>query len=75
MTWYWSWLLTFAGVTGLFIAGRKNYYGWAIGIGAQGLWITYAIATHQYGFIVASICYATVYANNLIKWKQEAGDE
>lgn len=67
----WSWVLTFVGVTGLFIAGRKNYLGWAIGIWAQGLWVAYALATEQYGFIMSALAYGTVYTINLKAWRKE----
>lgn len=38
--WWWSWLLTAFGVFGLWLAGRGTPWGWAVGLGAQGLWVT-----------------------------------
>jgi uncharacterized membrane protein len=67
---YWSWLLTAVGVLGLYLAGRRKTYGWAIGIGAQALWIAYATATHQYGFYLSAIAYGWVYLLNLRRWRQ-----
>ena len=40
---YWSWVLTAVGVTGLYFAGRKVWWAWLIGLGAQALWLAYAI--------------------------------
>lgn len=63
----WSWALMAVGVTGLFLAGRGGWLGWAIGIFAQLLWFVYALVTRQYGFIVSAIAYGVVNAINLRK--------
>jgi hypothetical protein len=55
------------GVTGLFLAGRGGWLGWAIGIFAQLLWFAYALVTKQYGFIVSAIAYGAVNVVNLRK--------
>lgn len=71
---YWSWLLTVVGVTGLYFAGRRRALGWAIGLAAQVLWLAYAIATQQWGFIVSAGAYGWVYAKNLRAWTHPAPD-
>jgi nicotinamide riboside transporter PnuC len=68
---WWSWILTAFGVSGIYLAGRKNKWGWVIGILSQFLWVAFAISTAQYGFILGSICYGSVYAMNFIKWRKE----
>lgn len=68
---WWSWVLTAVGVTGLFLAGQKRALGWAIGFSAQALWIAYAIATRQWGFIVSAVVYGAVYARNYLAWRRE----
>lgn len=68
---YWSWLLTVVGVTGFILAGRKVWWCWYVNIACQGLWITYAIVTKQWGFIVASLVYTVVFAQNALKWTRE----
>jgi hypothetical protein len=68
---WWSWILTAIGVFGLYLAGKKNRYGWAVGISAQLLWLTYAITTEQYGFIVSSFAYGWVYCKNFLAWRKE----
>lgn len=67
---YWSYLLTAVGVFGLWLAGRKDRRGWMVGIGAQGLWIAYATATHQWGFYVSAIAYGWIYIKNARAWKK-----
>jgi len=68
---WWSWLLTAVGVTGLYFAGRKRSLGWAIGLGAQVLWVAYALTTDQYGFLVSAGAYGWIYAKNLRAWRAE----
>jgi hypothetical protein len=67
---YWSYLLTAVGLLGLWLAGRKSSGGWAVGIGAQALWIVYAVATQQWGFIVSALLYGFVYCRNFITWRK-----
>lgn len=67
---YWSWGLSIVGITGIYLAGSKNKIGWLIGIFAQFLWITFAIQTKQYGFILASLCYGAVYLRNYLAWRK-----
>lgn len=64
----WSCLLTAIGITGWFLVGRKNWRGWAISLGAQVLWITYAIVTAQWGFLASAVLYGSVAAKNLRSW-------
>ena len=70
MNQWWSWVLTLVGVTGLFLAGSKRKAGWALGLGAQLLWVSYAIATEQWGFIASAFAYGWVYARNWLRWRQ-----
>lgn len=68
---WWSWLLTAVGVSGLYLAGRRSPWGWAVGIGAQGLWLAYAVATRQWGFLVSCAAYGWVYARNFRAWRRQ----
>jgi hypothetical protein len=65
----WSWVLAAVGVVGLLLAGSSNKLGWAIGFGAQVLWIVFAVATEQYGFIASALAYGFVYARNWLRWR------
>jgi hypothetical protein len=66
--WWWSYALTLVGVTGVFLAGRKDWRGWAVGILSEIVWIIYAIVTMQYGFIFGALAYGAVFTKNLIEW-------
>lgn len=68
---WWSWILTIVGVTGLYLAGKKVWWAWLIGLGAQVLWIAYATATQQWGFYVSALAYGWVYTRNALRWYRE----
>lgn len=70
MSAWWSWCLTAVGIAGLYLAGRQRAIGWAVGLGAQGLWFAYAIASHQWGFIVSACAYGAVYGRNYLRWRR-----
>jgi Nicotinamide mononucleotide transporter len=71
MDWWWSWVLSIIGVTGLYLAGSGKRSGWAVGVGVQVLWITYAIVSKQWGFIIASLAYGGVNIRNWIRWSKQ----
>jgi len=68
---WWSYLLAAVGIFGLWLAGRKDYRGWFVGLGAQILWIAYATATQQWGFYISAFCYGAVYLQNGRRWMRE----
>jgi hypothetical protein len=72
---WWSWVLTAVGVFGLWLAGRKSPWGWAVGLGAQVLWLAYAVSTDQYGFIVSAGAYFWVYLKNFRAWRKPVSPE
>ena len=65
----WSFVLTAIGVVGLYLAGRRSPWGWAVGLAAQSLWLTYALVTGQWGFILSAFAYGWVYLTNLRRWR------
>jgi len=67
----WSWLLASVGLLGLYLAGRRQRVGWAVGVAAQALWVVYAVATRQWGFIVSAVAYGWIYALNWRRWRPE----
>lgn len=66
---WWSWVLAGIGVTGLYFAGSNRAVGWAIGLAVQVLWIGYAFATRQWGFIFSAIAYSAVNIRNWRRWR------
>ena len=68
---YWSYLLAAIGVTGIFLVGRKTIWGWLILCVNECIWIAYALATKQYGFIIMAVAYAAVYVKSYIGWRRD----
>jgi uncharacterized Tic20 family protein len=68
---WWSISLSLIGIIGLFIAGKKSKWGWFIGMGAQFIWVIFAIVTNQYGFILSAIAYGTVNWINFDRWRKD----
>jgi hypothetical protein len=71
MTQYWSWLLAVIGVAGIFLVGRKTIWGWLVLCVNECIWILYALATKQYGFIVMAVAYALVYIKSYMQWRRD----
>jgi hypothetical protein len=67
----WSYALAAVGILGIYLAGKKNLWGWAVGVFAQGLWIIFALVTEQYGFIVSALAYGFIYGKNFLSWKKD----
>ena len=67
----WSWLLTATGLTCFFLAGRKIWWAWFVGLASQVLWLGYSLATQQWGFLVGVALYSWVYAGNALRWTRE----
>ena len=67
----WSWALAVIGVTGIFLVGRKTIWGWLVLCVNECLWIFYALATKQYGFIVMAVAYALVYVKSYRQWRKD----
>ncbi|CDZ89024.1 conserved membrane hypothetical protein [Rhodococcus ruber] len=68
---WWSIMLATIGIVGIYVTTRKLWWGFALGLAAQLLWIAYAIATAQYGFILSAIGYGIVYWIGARKWFHE----
>lgn len=72
MSQIWSWALSCIGVVGIYLTGRKNWRGYAVGIVTECAWVWYSILSKQWGFIFGSTIYISVYLFNINKWITEA---
>jgi nicotinamide riboside transporter PnuC len=70
MEWY-SWVLAVIGVSGIYFVGRKKKWAWLCLIFNECLWIIFALATKQYGFIFAALAYTAVYIKSFLRWSKE----
>ena len=58
-----------ANLTAMILAGRKLWYAWLIGVGAEMMWIAYGYATAQWGFAFFGFIFGAVYLRNAHKWR------
>lgn len=65
----WSILLPLVGAGGLYLTTRKLWYGYAVGLGVQLLWVTYAIVTVQWGFIGSALLYGWINILGIRSWR------
>lgn len=63
----WSYALAVIGVTGLIIAANRPRVGWWFNIAAQVVWVAYAVATRQWGFLLSVLAYGYAYVRLLRK--------
>jgi len=66
----WSIVLSAVGLVGVYLTGKYNSWGWAVGLFAQVPWITYALTTAQYGFLISAAVFGTIYATTWAKWRR-----
>mgnify|MGYP007083501013 CR=1 FL=1 len=71
----WSWILAVIGVTGIYFVGRKTIWGWLVLLLNECIWILYALATKQYGFIFMATAYAAVYIKSYMLWHRENNEQ
>lgn len=56
--------LSALGITGQLLAGRRNAWGWILGLVSQCAWVTYIAATDQWSLIWGTVAYAVTYVIN-----------
>jgi len=65
-----SWLLSIVGIIGLISVGRKRWWGFAIGLCNEVLWVYFAITRQEYGLILGAVMYGAVNIYNGTKWRR-----
>lgn len=65
---WWSVLLTAAGGLGwLLVTVEQRRAGFTVGVATQALWISYAVVTRQWGFIVSALLFGAINVLGLIR--------
>lgn len=71
----WPWALSAVTLIGFWFAGRKQRVGWLINLAAEGLWLTWSVLYHEWGFIASVIPFSAMYAWNWRKWRPANQEE
>ncbi len=67
-----AWVLSIIGITGLIAVGRHKWWGFAIGLCNECLWVWFAITREEYGLILGAVMYGTVNLLNALRWRNNA---
>lgn len=60
-------------LVGMWMAGNKDWRGWAVGLANQGLWLAFIVAFGAWGLLPLSLALIVTYTRNLIRWRADAG--
>lgn len=58
-------------IWGMWLAGSKNWRGWAVGLGNQALWLAFIIVFGAWGLLPLSVALVFIYSRNLLRWKRD----
>jgi hypothetical protein len=64
--------LSVVGMLGFYLVGEKRRSGWLVGIVSQFLWLAYAVAFRQWGFVLGCFIFGGTYLRNWLRWKPGA---
>lgn len=68
---WWSVLLTAAGGLGwLLVTVERRRAGFTVGVATQLLWVTYAVVTRQWGFIVSALLFGAINVLGLVRLRR-----
>lgn len=68
---FWSWVVTFVGLAGFVLAGRKVWWAWYVNIANQALWVIFALVTGYYAFLIGTAFYLIVFTRNAYLWTKD----
>lgn len=64
----WDWILALLGMFGLYLTTKKMVAGFVVGASLQVLWLTYALSTSQYGFVLSAVGFGFVNLLGIYRW-------
>ena len=66
-----DWVVTIIGVIAFYLAGQKVWWAWYVNIANQVLWAIFAVVTEQWGFLIGTPLYMSVFMKNAYDWTKE----
>ncbi len=67
---YLPWLLSAITIWMFLLAGNKTKWAWLVGLGNQGLWLTWILFSATWGLLPMNIALWIVYTRNHWKWNK-----
>lgn len=66
-----SWVIAALSFISLYLLTRKSKWGQAIGAVKEATFLLYALATHQYGFVVSTTSFTVMFLRGFIIWHRQ----
>jgi hypothetical protein len=63
---------SFFTILSMFLAGRKDWRAWAVGLGNQVLWLGLIVESENWGLLPLTVVLSVIYFKNLVAWRREA---
>ena len=67
-----DWIATVAGLTGVYLIGSKNKYGFLIMMMASLSWMTVGFLIQSLALILGSAVFFSLHVRGWLRWKKEA---
>ena len=67
-----DWLATVCGLTGVYLLGSKNRYGFLVLMMASLSWVLFGILTNSLPIIIGSSIFFFMHLRGFINWTREA---
>lgn len=67
-----DWLATFCGLTGVYLIGSKNKYGFLVMMMASLSWMTVGFMIGSLALILGSAVFFGLHARGWLKWRRDA---
>ena len=66
-----DWLATVCGLTGVFLLGNKNKYGFLVFMLASASWVTFGVITGSLAVILGSTTFLFLHLRGWLRWRRE----
>ncbi|MGB7068837.1 MAG: nicotinamide mononucleotide transporter [Pyrinomonadaceae bacterium] len=66
-----DWLATVCGLTGVYLLGNKNKYGFLAFVFASASWITFGVMTGSMAVIIGSSIFLIMHLRGWVSWRRE----
>jgi nicotinamide riboside transporter PnuC len=70
-----DWLATVCGLTGVFLLGNKNKWGFLIFMVASASWVTFGFLIGSYAVILGSSTFFVMHFRGWLKWRREEKEQ
>ena len=67
-----DWLATVAGLTGVYLIGSKNKYGFLVMMIASISWMTVGFMIQSLALILGSVVFFSLHVRGWVRWRRDA---